>query len=513
MNQEHKTEDLGVETSLCQALAKKLTPVVREHERRISSGILDGINESWGLSREGHSSALGEEEEAVSGILENSETSGNPDGVVRLTSLCDTCLKAQLIIEVSVDNNGGEKKIGQAFDYASLIKDQGKTALLLTFHVHRNKSKVNSAGLSKLKIIQEAFIYLHSETEDERKMGFLWREVYEQGAEEKDFDFLCKSSEGIARCLNCAQANRDTEVTCSITQWEVVSDNVAISEGFVYKIFDNRFYPTYRRLDQWWDNKLPWIKSLGGVEIPFSFSESSDINALDALRKPEGGSPEGRKRSHSQTAYPKGSICIIKYKRVNGTHYASQASHFLDIATCISEMHERDIVHGDIRGFNMLHPYSRDKNITDGIKKSLLIDFDFSGQPGRDKYPPGYSEQVVDNNDVRSGKAGEEMQKVDDWKDLGSAIGCYEINEESLRSLAEFKELRKKWEKIWDKFRKEGIAGLELLRNFIKNNNDPKIEVLSINRTKMENVLCKGTGSPNKLIQKTRRSVTTNSHT
>ena len=99
--------------------------------------------------------------------------------------------KVQLIIEVSVDKNGGEKKMGQAFDYyTSLVNDQSKTVLLFTFHVDRQPD---------LKITQEAFIYLHSENEEERKMGFLWREVYVQNDAESDFESLKSSCEGIVR--------------------------------------------------------------------------------------------------------------------------------------------------------------------------------------------------------------------------------------------------------------------------------------------------------------------------
>lgn len=506
-----KGSDNDLDSSLCTVLAKKLAPVVREQETCISSTIIEVINDEWHQSQEEHSSVSGEAAEAVRGHLGKAETSGKPDGVVRLTSLYDTKhLKVQLIIEVSVDNNGGEKKIGQAFEYASLIQDQSKTALLFTFHVHRNKSKINIVGKPNLKITQEAFIYLHSETENERKMGFLWREVYEQ-AKESDVEFLFKSSGGLVRCLDCAQVNRDTEVIFSDInsplQWEVVSDNAVISGGdYVYKIFDNRFYPTYRRLDQWLDNELPWIKRLGGIQTLFEFEESSGIDKI--------GSSEKRNCSHSQTAYPRGFIQIIKYNCVKGTHYASRASHFLHIADCISEMHEKNIVHGDIRGFNMLHPYPKDQpEIKTGICKSLLIDFDFSGKPGIDKYPPGYSVNVKDNAFCRSGKAGKEMQKVDDWKDLGSVMACYSISAESLKTLPEFLEHNTKWGEIWNIFHEDGSTGLEMLRDFIKNNNDPKIKVTASHLVGMNEIICKGTGSPNKRLQKPRGSLTVNSHT
>jgi tRNA A-37 threonylcarbamoyl transferase component Bud32 len=75
-----------------------------------------------------------------------------------------------------------------------------------------------------------------------------------------------------------------------------------------------------------------------------------------------------------------GSVRIIRYKFVNGTHIASKVSHFHSIANCIKEMHQTGFMHGDVRGFNMLHPHPQHVagQPSAGIKKSLLIDFDLS---------------------------------------------------------------------------------------------------------------------------------------
>ena len=362
--------------------------------------------------------------------------------------------QVQLIIEVSVDKNGGEKKMGQAFDYASLMKGQSKTALLFTFHVDRNESGGDSGRETDLKITQEAFLYLHSENEKERKMGFLWREVYEQQDAQSDLEFLKKSCEGLVRCLECAAHNRDAQVICSDieypSQWLVVSDNVVICEDeYVLKVFDNRFYPTHRRPDKWLNKEWPWIARLD-VETEFYFEESS---AIDSLGRPATSDRKRARGSDSQkshdsdspkfpshTAYPRGSVLVIKYKHVKGTHYASRVSHFRDIADCISEMHAENTVHGDIRGFNMLHPYppADNEEHKGGICKSLLIDFDLSGTPDRDRYPPGYQKNVRDNAYDRSGVAGQTMQKVDDWKDLGSVMAHYSIDPSAFGTTAEY---------------------------------------------------------------------------
>jgi hypothetical protein len=509
----------GLDSSFAEILATKLEPVVRQKETVISSCLLNVINEKWSQAHE--SSVRGEFAEAVPGSLSQSETAGNPDGVVRMTSSYqeETNQKqVQLIIEVSVDKNGGEKKMEQAFDYASLIKGQSKTALLFTFHVDRNESKSESGRKSDLKITQEAFIYLHSEKEVERKMGFLWREVYEQH-DETDLQFLCKSCEGLVRCLYCAgHKNRDAAVICSVVdypqEWLVVSDNAVIyqdcQDKYVFKVFDNRFYPTHCRPDEWLNKDRPWIAKLC-VETEFEFKESSTVDSLgrptftsDGKRARNSESPKLSSKSH--TAYPRGSVLVIKYKHVKGTHYASQVSHFRDIAFCISEMHAKNTVHGDIRGFNMLHPNHPGNNTEHkgGISNSLLIDFNLSGTPNTDRYPPGYNTNVADNSFDRSGVAGQIMQTDDDWKDLGSVMAHYKISLSAFETIQELRTATEAWVSLW----KTPVLECTLLDNFIQAHGDIAIEINYATRVNMENIAVNGTGSPNKRLQQPRGSLT-----
>ena len=77
----------------------------------------------------------------------------------------------------------------------------------------------------------------------------------------------------------------------------------------------------------------------------------------------------------------------------------SKVCHFQSIARCISEMHIANIVHGDIRGFNMLHP-----SPGVGRTESELIDFDLSSLSHEDDlYPPGYADRISDNRWIRIG--------------------------------------------------------------------------------------------------------------
>ena len=96
-------------------------------------------------------------------------------------------------------------------------------------------------------------------------------------------------------------------------------------------------------------------------------------------------------------------------------------------------MHLANIVHGDIRGFNMLHP-----SLGDGITESQLIDFDLTSLSHEDdRYPPGYADRITDNCWSRIGKPKGPMKKEHDWYELASAMVVYEIDDSYFRTLRE----------------------------------------------------------------------------
>jgi hypothetical protein len=167
-------------SSLVDSVAEGLESVLYKREPEISTKLREILNLK--IKRDAdedcYLTVTGENDETVSGELSQSTTLGNPDAAVRMAPLglsgtVENQKLARMIIEVSVDKNGGEKKVGQAFDYASLIDAPNETMLLFTLHIDRRKPE-------QLKIIEEAFLYVHSEEESERKMGFLWREVYQK---------------------------------------------------------------------------------------------------------------------------------------------------------------------------------------------------------------------------------------------------------------------------------------------------------------------------------------------
>eukprot|EP00980_Cylindrotheca_fusiformis_P005201 scaffold1116_cov66-Cylindrotheca_fusiformis.AAC.1 len=407
----------------------------------------------------------GETEEYCKGTLDNEEVSGCPVIVVRKDKF------AVMIIEISVDGKSGERKVGQAFDY--LIRKPNHTILLFRLHFDHSPH---------LKISEEAFLYRHAKSEAKRnKFGFLWREVY--AMDDLNCDESSAAFEGIIRSVHCSA--RILGVARDDSEWIVVSDSVVIDKKNqkVYKIFDNRLRATYRRPDVWLNSNLPCISALHVESV--RFNESDDIAVL--------GKPEARQKV---VPYPKGSVVVIRYDYLDGTHFASNASHFQQIAESLAAMHAAGIIHGDVRGFNMLHPHPNPK---DGqIIKSRLIEFDLSGS-SQQVYPPGYKEHVKDNVMDRLGRPGKRLEKNHDCHDLGSAMSHYRI-ENAIEA----------WDSLCKSVRgcKNGHDATELIQKFINENGgdrrDVGITVSPHSREDWEGMLAKGTGSPNKMMQTPR---------
>jgi hypothetical protein len=135
--------------------------ILVQKETDISSQLRKILKESWVANSDGQCSVTGEKEETgtVKGTLSQESATGSPDIVVRMG------FKNKLVVmvmEVSVDSNGGENKVGQGLDYASLIDKPNETILLLTLNFDRKLKGCD------LKITQEAFLYLHSDDESNR---------------------------------------------------------------------------------------------------------------------------------------------------------------------------------------------------------------------------------------------------------------------------------------------------------------------------------------------------------
>ena len=99
---------------------------------------------------------------------------------------------------------------------------------------------------------------------------------------------------------------------------------------------------------------------------------------------------------------------IIKYERVNGTHYPSNTTQVEKFIDAVKKFHEGDdgkLCHGDIRGYNVL--------FQDDVVN--LIDFDFAGIQDSDSYPSGYSAKIPDGGRHSSARDACTLHQIHDW--------------------------------------------------------------------------------------------------
>ena len=106
-------------------------------------------------------------------------------------------------------------------------------------------------------------------------------------------------------------------------------------------------------------------------------------------------------------------IIAIPYKE--GEHFPKQPSDFKAVIKQLQLLHDHGYVHGDIRAFNVVFCGT----------DSGLIDFDFSGQPGK-AYPNGYRGKLTDGHRIGTPTAKldkhSKLQYWHDWYALGQLI-------------------------------------------------------------------------------------------
>ena len=264
----------GIGQSLADKISKDLSQIIMDSKETVISAKLRESLQDW--AKDMDYLLKGEGCEAVLGYLNKEKVKGQPDFVLRVESLSSTDShaaaqgmigddghaekkkqedsqkdrkKVAAIMGVSVDMNGGEKKMLQAFDYATLAKPTNTTMVLFTLHFDRTKNEGEVA--KKLKVTEQAFLFVNHDSDEKNKVGFLWRECYEAVEASQIKDTVQHSCEGILRFLSGAL--HLTDLSKQHKEYELISDNVAIDKDkkYVYKIFDNRFHPTQRKLANW----------------------------------------------------------------------------------------------------------------------------------------------------------------------------------------------------------------------------------------------------------------------
>jgi serine/threonine protein kinase len=110
---------------------------------------------------------------------------------------------------------------------------------------------------------------------------------------------------------------------------------------------------------------------------------------------------------------------IISYPYVSGSSIPTECSDFANIITQLNFMHERSFVHGDIRLSNMIFSLHG---------KSTLIDFDFTGIQGQNKYPEGFVEVLADTVRHPEAKGGQLLRTEHDLFSMAAVMQLFKCS-------------------------------------------------------------------------------------
>jgi hypothetical protein len=104
---------------------------------------------------------------------------------------------------------------------------------------------------------------------------------------------------------------------------------------------------------------------------------------------------------------PGDSLRIIKYPAVKGDHVPRTVGHFVGFIAELEKIHQKGIVHGDLRFSNVVFfksdtisssssSSSSSFSTTSSTTLATIIDFDLSGRNGNKVYPSGFNLQIDD---------------------------------------------------------------------------------------------------------------------
>ena len=196
---------------------------------------------------------------------------------------------------------------------------------------------------------------------------FLWTSTLWRGdADELHFGKVLKA---LVECAPMAL------VSANLRDFQRVGANVCISDGRILKFFDYRYHSVVKDQRRTPDLSIDYLQAEKEIQA----------DNLD----------------------------VISYPFVDGLHHAVRIQGFLDVSNELRSLHTKGICHGDIRAYNMLFCTDR---------PSRLLDFDFSGESGKKKYPSGYSRDINDAQRHPSAVAGARLAKEHDCFSLASVM-------------------------------------------------------------------------------------------
>ena len=215
----------------------------------------------------------------------------------------------------------------------------------------------------------------------------LWNQDEGTGVEQ----MLCR----VMKVLLLAAEHNLEGVQRKPSQWRVVSRNVALdlASGLVFKSFDYR--------DRW-------------EEVPPVYRRDSSASCR--------WMPDCRVDSAQRD------FTLLCYPLLKGGVLAKKASEFLSVIKELAELHQQDMVHGDIRAYNML--------FVEGLG-GKLIDFDYCAKHGQRCYPPGYWSSLPDTERHHRAVAENPMRKEHDCFSLGAVMGMYDCGHAGWKELCQ----------------------------------------------------------------------------
>mmetsp|Transcript_4470 Transcript_4470/g.4007 ORF Transcript_4470/g.4007 Transcript_4470/m.4007 type:complete len:177 (-) Transcript_4470:81-611(-) len=136
---------------------------------------------------------------------------------------------------------------------------------------------------------------------------------------------------------------------------------------------------------------------------------------------------------------------IIRYETIKGDHIAKNSKEFINILKQLKYLNENQIVHGDLRLYNMVFNHSDPSS-------SSLIDFDYCGIANKGNYPEGII-KVPDGIRTKSMLKGEQMNVE---SDITCMIACMDY----------FTSNNNKWKKCQELLKKNKyVKAIKVLEN------------------------------------------------
>ena len=116
-------------------------------------------------------------------------------------------------------------------------------------------------------------------------------------------------------------------------------------------------------------------------------------------------------------------MCMLEYQHCDGQHYFSKVLHAVSLIEKLQALHERNIVHGDIRLSNLVC----------GAKEAWWIDLDLSGEAQKAMYPDTWNSFVEDGERHENACAGNKLEKEHDFYSLAYLLGLFKCAEGSTK--------------------------------------------------------------------------------